>query len=176
MSLGELLASAFGWLEAHAETVLLAAIVFPLIGTVAAWIGRGGRTDRDGRAIASILVGVGLVVFTLALVAAILAHLVFARSVLEVDVRLLAAPVICLGLCLAGVRLVFPLQELASVRTLRDVAFFALACLVVVWVFSQFRGWGVVFWGGLGQLALILVFGFVLLRRLYRRAFSRRGR
>ena len=53
---------------------------------------------------------------------------------------------------------------------------FVAACGVVLWLFSQFRGWGIVFWGELGQLALILVFGYVLLRRLYRRAFSRRGR
>ena len=93
---------------------------------------------------------------------------------LEANVALLAAPVVCLGLCLAGVRLVFPLDELASVRTLREVGLFVLACAVVLWLFSKFRGWGIVFWGDLGQLALILVFGFVLLRRLYRRAFSRR--
>ncbi len=174
MSLGELLASVYGWAQAHSVQILLAAFVVPVLGTIAAWIGRGGRTDRDGRAIASALVGIGLGVFALALVAALLAHLFFGRSMLEAHVALLAAPVVCLGLCLAGVRLVFPLDELASVRTLRDVGLFVLACAIVLWLFSKFRGWGIVFWGDLGQLALILVFGFVLLRRLYRRAFSRR--
>ncbi len=174
MSLGDLLASAYGWADAHAVQLLLAAIVVPALGTIAAWVGRGGRTDRDGRAVASALVGFGLVVFALALVFALLAHLLFERSVLEAHVALLAAPPVCLGLCLAGVRLVFPLDELASVRTLRDVGLFVLACALVLWLFSKFRGWGIVFWGDLGQLALILIFGFLLLRRLYRRAFSRR--
>ena len=174
MSLGEQLASVYGRTHVHSVQILLGAIVVPVLGTIAAWVGRGGRTDRDGRAIASALVGFGLVVLALALVAALLAHLLFERSVLEADVALLAAPLVCLGLCLAGVRLVFPLDELASVRTFRDVGLFVLGCAVVLWLFSKFRGWGIVFWGDLGQLALILVFGYLLLRRLYRRAFSRR--
>ena len=176
MSLGELLALAYGWADAHAPQILLAAVAVPLLGTLAAWIGRGGRTDRDGRAIASVLVGFGLAVLLLGLAAALVAHLAFDRSVLEADVALLAAPPVCLALCLAGVRLVFPLAELGSVRTMRDVGLFVVACGVVLWLFSKFRGWGIVFWGDLVQLALILVFGYVLLRRLYRQVFSRRGR
>ena len=65
----------------------------------------------------------------------------------------------------------FPLNQLASVKTFTDIGLFVAACLAVVWIFSQFRGWGIVFFGGLGQLLLIAVFGYVLLRRLYRRAF-----
>ena len=174
MSLGELLASAYAWADARAYWILAAAVALPVVGTVAAWIGKGGRTDRDGRFIASTLVGLGVVVFALALAAIVFAHAVLERSALEANVALLLAPLACLAACLGGVRLVFPLDELGSVRTLRDVGLFAGACLVVVWLFSEFRGWGVVFWGGLGQLALIGVFGYLLVRRLYRRAFRRR--
>jgi hypothetical protein len=61
------------------------------------------------------------------------------------------------------------------VRTLGDLAVFALACMALLWLLSKFRGWGVAFFGGLGSLALIGLFAALLLRGLYRRAFGQRG-
>ena len=174
MSLADLLVSVYRWADARALEILLAGALIPVAGTLAAWIGRGGRTDRDGRFIASALIGFGLAVFLVEVIAIVVAHLAFDRSALDAGIVLLLAPVVCLVLCLAGVRLVFPLDELASVRTLRDIGLFVAACVAALWLFSKFRGWGIVFWGDLGQLAIIGAFGFILMRRLYRRAFRRR--
>ena len=173
MSLGQLLGDAYAWLDARAAELLVVAVLIPACGTVLAWAGKGGSTDRDGRVIASVLVGLGLGVFLVSVLAALLAHVAFGRSPFEANVLLVLAPVVCLVGCLAGVRALFPLSELASVRTFTDVASFVGACLAVLWLFSKFRGWGIVFWGNLGQLLIIGVLGFLLLRRLYRRAFRR---
>ena len=76
--------------------------------------------------------------------------------------------------CLLGIRMVFPLNELASVQTFTDMGLFVAACLFVLWLFSTFRGWGIVFLGDLGQLVIIGGLGYLVLRRLYRRAFKKR--
>jgi hypothetical protein len=68
-----------------------------------------------------------------------------------------------------GIRLIFPLSELGSAQTARDVFLFVVALLVVVWLFSKFRGWGIVFFGGLVQLLLVGVLLAFLLRYLFRR-------
>jgi hypothetical protein len=41
-----------------------------------------------------------------------------------------------------------------------------------LWLLSKFRGWGVVFLGGLGSLLVIGVLALLLLRVLYRRTFK----
>jgi hypothetical protein len=176
MSLGGLLASAYVWADHNALTLLLAALALPVVGTLAAWLGKGGRTDRYGRLIASVVVGLGLCTLLLAVIALVIAQTGFDRSPLEANVVLLAAPLVCVVTCLGAIRLVFPLNELESVRSAVDIALFAFACAAVLWMFSQFRGWGVVFWGDLGQLALIVLLGVYLVRRLARRAFGRGDR
>jgi len=72
----------------------------------------------------------------------------FNKNLLDINVLLLLAPLACVLVSVLGIRQVFPLSGLASVRTLGDVAGFAVACLVLLWVLSKFRGWGVVFLGG----------------------------
>ena len=97
-------------------------------------------------------------------------------ELLDVEgLALLAAPIVCLAGCLAGIKLVFPLNELASVRSLTDIGIFLGASLAVVWLFSQFRGWGIIFFGGLEQMVIIGALGFYLLRRLYKRALGGRS-
>ena len=172
--MAELFASAYRWADHQALVILAASVVIPVLGTLAAWIGKGGRTDADGRYVASVLVGFGFGVFVFEVVAIIMAHLAFGRSLVEADVALLLAPVVCLAGCLLGIRMVYPLNQLASVQTFTDIALFALACLFVLWLFSRFRGWGIVFWGDLGQLVIIVVLGYLVLKRLYRRAFKGR--
>lgn len=173
MSLGELLAAAYRWADGHALTILGVAVVIPIVGTLVAWIGKGGRTDADGRFVASVLVGFGLCVFLVEVLAIVVAHVAFERSLVDASIALLVAPLICLAGCLWGIRMVFPLNQLASVQTFTDVGLFVLACLFVLWLFSTFRGWGIVFWGDLGQLAIIGVLGYLVIKRLYRRAFGR---
>jgi hypothetical protein len=59
------------------------------------------------------------------------------------------------------------------VRTVRDVGLFVLACAVGLWLLSRFRGWGIAFLGGVGDLLVIGGLAIVLLRILYSRAFPR---
>ncbi len=176
MTLGELLARAYAWALTHREWILLAAVLLPVVGTVLARIGKAGKTDAEGRYIASVVVGVGLSAVIVEMLALVVARSALHRSLLEADVLLLVAPLVCLAGCLIGIRWVFPLSELASVRTFLDAGAFVLACLAVLWLFSKFRGWGFLFFGSIAELVAIVVFGYALLRRLYRRAFGTGGR
>lgn len=173
MTVAELLVALYAWADARAPVFLVVAVVVPAVGTALAWIGKGGRSDREGRLVASLLVGFGIIAVILAIIALAVAHVAFDRGVLDANLVLLVSPLVCLAGCLLGARWLFPLNELASVKTFADVGFFVLACAVVLWLFSKFRGWGIVFWGDLVQLAVIGALGYFLLRRLYRRAFGR---
>jgi hypothetical protein len=174
VTLSQFLAAAYVWAVAQRLVILIVALAVPIVGTLLARIGKAGRTDADGRFIASVVVGIGIVAVILEMLAIGVGAGVLGHSVLEGDVILLASPLLCLGLALFGIRLVFPLNQLASVRTALDVGAFVLAGAVVVWFFSKFRGWGLLFLGGIGQLVVLLVLGYFLLRRLWRRAFGGR--
>jgi hypothetical protein len=172
VTLQELLVACYQFAEAHAPEAFGAALLLPLVGTVLAWIGKGGKTDEDGKFIASAFVAISLFWAMLLVAGVTLGVGVMQGSVLEANALLLAAPVLCLGFTLLGVKLVFPLSELGSVKSLVDVAGFALACVAVVWFFSKFRGWGIVFFGSVGQLVVLLVLLGFLLKRLFQRAFG----
>lgn len=172
MTLEQFFVAAYAWGVAHRLWILLVAVAVPLLGTLLARIGKAGKTDRDGRVIASVVVGIGLVSVVLEMLAIAIGAGVMGRSVLDGDLLLLVSPLLCLGGALLGIRLVFPLNELASVRTAVDVGAFLLAGALVVWFFSKFRGWGLLFFGSVTQLALLGVLGYFLLRRLWRRAFG----
>jgi len=172
MNLGELITSVYSWADLHALYILSAALIFPAAGTLLAGIGKTGKSDRDGRVVASLVVG-GAILFMVAELASIaIAHMVLGKSVMDANVLLLVAPAGCLALSLIGMRLVFPLGELASVKTFIDIGLFVLACSVAIWLLSKFRGWGILFFGGVAQLATIGIFTWALLKRLYRRAFG----
>ena len=174
MALGELLMSLYAWADSRSLEIFAGAIGVPVAGTAMAWIGKGGRTDRDGRIIASTFVGFGLLVFLVEVIAIAIAHMAFQRSVMDADVVLLLAPIVCLGGCLLGIRMVFPLNQLASVRSFTEIGVFVVACVAALWFFSKFRGWGIIFWGDLVQLAVIGALGYFLSRRLFERATGRR--
>lgn len=174
MSLADILINAYGWLDDRAAWVALACCAFPLVGTGAAWIGRGGRTDADGKVIASVVIGISAITLIAQLAAILIARVAFDASVLNANILLLIGPVICLGGSLYGIHLVFPLNQLASVRSLGDIALFCLGCGAVLWLVTQFRGWGIIFHGGLIELAAIGALSFFLLHRLFRRAFGAR--
>jgi hypothetical protein len=175
VTLHEFLAAAYAWAVAHRIAILIVALAVPVVGTGLARIGKAGKTDRDGRFIASLVVGLGLLAVLVEVLAVAVGAGVLGRSVLDADFVLLVSPLLCLGGALLGIRLVFPLNELASVRTAVDVGAFILACAAVVWFFSKFRGWGLLFFGSVTQLVLLLVLGFFLVRRLWRRAFGGRA-
>jgi hypothetical protein len=171
MTLEQALTESYGWAEQHATLVFAVALAIPVLGTLLAWIGKGGRTDADGRFIASAVIGLATLAVVAEMVGVFIAGAALRVSLLDMNVLLLLAPVLCLVGSVLGIKLVFPLSELGSVRTLRDAGVFLLACAVGLWLLSTFRGWGVVFFGGLLQLLFIAALGWLLLRRLYRRAF-----
>jgi hypothetical protein len=172
VTLQELLLACYQFADAHALEAFGAALLLPLVGTVLAWIGKGGQTDEDGKFIASAFVAISLFWAMLLVVGVSLGVGVMQGSVLQANALLLLAPVVCLVFTLLGVKLVFPLSQLGSVKSLGDVAAFALACVAVVWFFSKFRGWGIVFFGSVGQLIVLLVLLGFLLKRLFHRAFG----
>ena len=171
MSLFDVLIALSHWLDAHAFDVFAASISVPLLGTIAAWMGKQGKTDTDGKAIASAFLGFVLFAVFVELILLSIAIFLEGRSVLETHILLLAAPLLCLFLSVAGIRMVFPLSQLGSMRMLTDVFLFVAALGALVWFLSQFRGWGLLFLGGIFQLMLLLAVGVTLIVWLGRRMF-----
>ncbi|HSN91192.1 MAG TPA: hypothetical protein VLS93_08175 [Anaeromyxobacteraceae bacterium] len=60
MSLRELLGALYAAAVERRLAILLVALAVPAAGTLAARIGKAGRTDADGRLLASVVVGFGL--------------------------------------------------------------------------------------------------------------------
>jgi hypothetical protein len=172
MTLNEAFLGAYGAALANRDWILLGAVLVPVVGTLLARAGKAGRTDADGRFIASVVVGIGLLAMLVEVIAVFAAHSLMRASLMDADVRLVLAPLLCLSGCLVGIRWVFPLSELASVRTFIDVGAFVGACLGVLWLFSKFRGWGIVFMGSIAEMIAIGGLGLLLLKRLYKRAKS----
>lgn len=168
MTFDAFLRDAYGVADLHAAEVLVGAAVLPVLGTLLAWVGKGGKTDKDGRWIASTLVGFALLAVVLELLAVAVARSALGVDVLQANAALLVAPFVCLGLTVIGVRRVFPLSELGSVRTAMDLGLLVVVLLGLAWLFSRFH-WGVVFFGTLGQLGLIGVVVGLFVWRLTRR-------
>ena len=57
MSLRELLTNLSIWADAQALPLLLVAVLWGALGTGLARIAQGGRSDQDGRLIASVVIG-----------------------------------------------------------------------------------------------------------------------
>jgi hypothetical protein len=171
MTILELVEAGYAWLCGHSTPLFLGSAALPAGGALLARIGKAGKTDADGRFIAS--AGITLAfVFSLAMLGILLAaHELLGVSFSQVDIRLLLAPLVCLGATLLGMRLVFPLSELGSVRTARDILYFVLVSVGLLWVLSTFRGWGVMFVGSLTQLVVLGVATLLFLRYLFQRAF-----
>lgn len=53
MTVAELVLDACAVAESHAPVLLIAAVITPILGTIAGRIGKAGSTDEDGRALAS---------------------------------------------------------------------------------------------------------------------------
>jgi hypothetical protein len=98
MTGNELLLSIYEWASANAGLILTGVVVLPLVGAGAAWIGKGGKTDSDGRLIASLLVGSGITVFVLEIVLLIFSRSILKQDVLEANFLLLIAPILYLGI------------------------------------------------------------------------------
>ena len=151
MTLEASLREGYAWAVGHATVLLAVLAAWPIVGLRLARIGKAGRTDEDGRAIASIVVGVAVALALFTVIALVVSSTLLGASVLSVDVRLLLAPLLCVADSLLGIRLVFPLAELGAVRTLVDFGAFLAAGAAIVWLFSRFRGWGFFFVGSIGE-------------------------
>ena len=174
MTFSEAVRASYEWLVAHGDALLVGAIALPAAGTLLSRVGKAGKTDADGKFIASTVVGLALAAVAVEALGLILARAALGLGLLDLDVRVTLAPLICLAGCLFGIRWVFPLSELGSVRTFRDVGLFVVACAVVGWLFSKFRGWGFLFIGGIGEALALAALAFALLHRLYRQAMGGR--
>jgi hypothetical protein len=122
--------------------------------------------------IASVVMAVALLAAVLEVLAIGIAVGVKGLAVGDANLLLLLAPGVCLVGCVLGIRRVFPLNQLGSVKSAVDVGAFALACLAVIWIFSTFRGWSVIFFGSFAQLLVVGALAGLLIWRLYRRAFG----
>lgn len=173
MTFDEMLRAAYRWSDSNAMVLLLVlGLAFPAAAVLLSWIGRGGRTDRDGRFFASLFIGVAAAVLFAALLGVFIATSLYDASLLRAPVALLAAPLLCFALTLLGIRWIFPLNQLASARTLADLGLLLLLCGGLIWFFSKFRGWGIVFFGGILQLVVLLAVVLYFMRRVFRRAFG----
>ena len=173
MTLREIFSAALGFADANAVGIFWLSLAIPIIGIALARVGRGGRSEEDGKLFANVFVFIAVVQFVVAMIVGYAGVAFLERSLLDTSVPLLVAPWIWLGLSIAGLRLVFPLSELTSWRSVLDLGGFVVACAALVWFLSMFRGWGILFVGGLVQLALLFVLAAFLLRVLYVRAFRR---
>lgn len=176
MPLREVFVGIYLWANSQAVAIALACLAWGVGGALLARFGKGGRSDRYGRTVASVVLGGAVLVLIVAAMALGIAHVGFKKGLLDANVLLLAAPVLCVLASVVGIGWVFPLSELATVRTLRELGLFVLACAAGLWLLSRFRGWGVVFLGGIGDIVVIAVMALGLLWVLYRAAFSRSTR
>jgi hypothetical protein len=172
MTLNEFFDSSYQWGEQNAQLILLLGVTVPAVGTLLAFIGKGGKTDEDGRFIASTVMGISMLAVVLEAMAIFVGTFLRGGNVLDANVALLAAPILCLFGSVFGLRMVFPLAEIGVVRSILDMVWFLLSCLAVMWFMSKFRGWSITIFGSLFMFAIIVGLAIFFLRRQYRRAFG----
>ena len=173
MSIAELLALAHAGALAHARTLLAVCLLTPAVITLLAWACNAQRQRRVAHLIANIGLSLAFTALALEVLAIAIARVVFDAHIGDASAILLLAPIAFVGATVVGVHMVFPLKQLAAWRTLVDVGWFSLAAAALLWIMSQFRGWGILFGGNLIELALIMIAALWLIRRLYRRVFTR---
>ena len=174
MTLEEFFMSAYQGLEANRETIGTTLVTVPAVGTLGAWIGKSGKTEKDGIFLANLVIWIATGVFAIAVIVALIGMSMMGKSLLQGDLVLICAPIVCVAGTFFGIRKIFPLGELSSSHTLKDIGIFLFGCLVVWFIFKTFRGWGILFFGSVLQLVAWLVAGYWLMRRLARRAFAKR--
>ncbi len=108
MTLREILTNLSLWADAHALAILAAAVAWGLLGTLLARLTRGGRSDQDGRVIASVVIGGAALLLVVAVLAARVAHVAFKQALMDVNALLLLAPLVCVLVSVVGIHRVFP--------------------------------------------------------------------
>jgi hypothetical protein len=175
LTLREIFEASFAFADSNDALIFGLSLAVPIVGIVLAWIGRGGRSQEDGKAFANAFVFAAVVQFVVAMIGGYVGVAFLERSLLDTSLLLLVAPWVWLTLSVFGLRLIFPLSELTSWRSILDVGAFFAVSAALIWFLSMFRGWGVLFFGSLVQLVLILAFAAFLLRQLFVRAFRAGG-
>ena len=176
MTVEELLVTPYLWSAAHGTLILGIAISFPVVATLLAWILRGGKTDEDGLVVADFAAGTSVLVFAVSSLLFAAASLSLDVTILEMQVAVLLAPLICCLATVFGVSRLFRLRRLYTIGLLQDVMLFLALLWAARWFMGKFWGWGMIFYGGTGQILIFLVLGFVGLVFLFRRVFRWRKR
>jgi hypothetical protein len=169
MTLDEALHEAYRWGDENAALIFLASVGLPLVGALAALVGKGGKSDQDGRVIASLVLGAAMLLVGLEVAACLAATKLADLRLLDANALLLLSPLACLATAVIGLRKVFPLTQLGSMRTAIDLGVFFAAAAGAAWLISRFH-WGVLFRGSVAQLAVVVALAVVVLIRLWRRA------
>lgn len=172
MTLEDFFVTVYKGLLENKGVITFALVAVPVVGTLGAWIGKSGKTEKDGIFLANLVIWIATGVFAFSVIAALIGMSVMGKSLLQGDLVLLCAPIVCVTGTYYGIRKIFPLGELSSAHTLKDVGIFLIGCLAVWFIFKTFRGWGIIFFGSVFQLVAWLVAGYWLMRRLAKRAFS----
>lgn len=173
VSFTELAYGLYFWLAANALVVFGLCVAVPCAAALICALTR--KTHRRGAGahwLANLTLWSALGLLVLELVCVALARAIFDVALADAPLLLLAGPPVGAVVAVVGIHWVYPLNQLAAWRTLTDVGWFVLACGIVIWLVSQFRGWGILFGGSLLELLAIAAFVIWLLRRLYRRAFK----
>ena len=118
--------------------------IFPIAATLVAFFLRGGKTDRDGLFVADVAVGAAALLFAISSVLYATASMALDVSIIELQVFVLAAPLICLVGTVFGISKVFDLKRLSSVGIFQDVAIFLALLWAARWFMGKFWGWGLV--------------------------------
>ena len=173
MTLEDFFVTVYKGLVENKGVITVALVSIPVVGTLGTWIGKSGKTEKDGIFLANLVIWIATGVFAFSVIAALIGMSMMGKSLLQGDLVLLCAPIFCVVGTFFGIRKVFPLGELSSTYTLKDVGIFLIGCLVVWFIFKTFRGWGILFFGSVLQLVAWLVAGYWLMRRLAKRAFGK---
>lgn len=172
MTFADLLIAGQTWAADHALAIGAATVLFPVLTTGAAAIAKGGKTDEDGVFIANVAVAFSLALALAAALWVMAANLALDTPWYQLELPLLLAPTLILAGTVFGVSKVFPLARLSSMQRMQDIVAFAVFVACSWWFLSHFRGWGIIFWGGVGTLILLFALAglafVVLLRRMFR--------
>ncbi len=173
MTAAELLPALYRWADHNALALLIGSLILPLILLGLTALLLRTRALKAAEQLANMLVLSAVALVILGVLAVVIGQWAFDASLWQANLLLLPSPFVYLATSIYGIHRLLPLNRLASVRTLKDVGLFLLACVVVLWLLSQFRGWGVIFFGGTLQLLLIGLGLYWLLRRLWLQAKGR---
>jgi len=154
--------------------IFLSGLGFAVIGAIATRIGKGGQSEEDGRFIGGVVAAFGATVLALEIVGLVLVWRLKPAAIADTSLALLAAPPVCCAASLYGVSLSFPLRTLGGFERMVSLVGLSAVLLGLLWLLSRFH-WGIVFFGGLAQAGLIFLVIAVIIRTLFKRAFSSRG-